>query len=59
MVTMMRNLEFRVEKANSLIIEQNKEWQEVIFFSQGTYAIGFEINHELHFPMVIEASKKF
>jgi hypothetical protein len=44
MMDLMQHLEPRFEPKNSILIDELDEVNEVLFFPQGRYEIGFEIN---------------
>jgi hypothetical protein len=51
MMDLMQNLEPRFEKAGTILIDELDEVDEVLFFPQGRYEIGFEINGQKIFML--------
>lgn len=51
----MMSLEPRVENAHHLIVEENGEWQEVVFFNKGTFMVGYELNRIQHFVLTFNS----
>ena len=45
MVELLENLHPRIEPANTIILKELDEQNEVIFIEDGAYKVGFEINH--------------
>lgn len=45
----MRNLEPRLEQKNIVLVDELDEFNEVYFFNEGTYEIGFDINHQSYY----------
>ena len=56
MFDVLNYLEPRKEEAHSLIMEQNEEVNEVLFFDFGMYAVGFEINRVPKFALKFKNS---
>jgi hypothetical protein len=44
MMDMMQHLEPRFEQKNTILIDELDEVNEILFFPEGQYEIGFEIN---------------
>lgn len=59
MLHLMMTLEFRSQLGDEYIVEENKEWLEVIFFNTGKFAIGFNVNHQEHTPKIINCKDFF
>lgn len=51
-------LEPRYEQKDEIIIEENGEWLEVIFFKTGTFLVGYELNRKKHFVLDFKSDKK-
>lgn len=51
MVSLLRNLEPRIEQADTTLFSELDEVNEVLFFTNGIYKIGFEINHTKTYPL--------
>lgn len=41
-----RNLEPRIEFMNTILVDENTETYEVLFFEQGTFYIGYTLNNQ-------------
>jgi hypothetical protein len=52
MKELLANLEPRREKAQTVLIEENEEWAEVLFFTKGSYCVGYELNRENHYVLL-------
>lgn len=48
---LIRMLEPRREEKEVIIINENEEWNEVFFFVNGSFTIGFEINKKMYFVL--------
>lgn len=51
MLEMMRSLEPRFEDKRKIIVNELDEQNEVIFFDNGTYEIGFELNGNIFYKI--------
>ena len=51
MVDILLSLEPRFEPKDKILINENEEWLEVLFFTQGIYLVGFEINRKKYFVL--------
>ena len=49
MMDLMQHLEPRFEQKNTILIDELDEVNEVLFFPEGQYEIGFEINGQKKF----------
>ena len=47
-------LEPRFEKENTVLLQENEEWLEVLFFTKGKIGIGFELNKVSKFVVHME-----
>lgn len=59
MLQLMLFLEIKLELENQIIVDENGEWMEVIFFNKGLFGIGFSINKEVFLPKIIDSRTKF
>lgn len=59
MLNLLMFLEVKREENATIIIDENCEWEEVIFFQKGVFACGFSINKQVFFPKVFDASNEF
>jgi hypothetical protein len=44
MIDLFQTLQPRFVKKNIILMEENGEWLEILFFDHGTYMVGFELN---------------
>lgn len=51
MMSIMRSLEPRQEEAGEVLFKELEAVDEVLFFTKGTYEIGYEFNGEDHFKI--------
>jgi hypothetical protein len=49
MMDLMQHLEPRFEQKNTILIDELDEVNEILFFPEGQYEIGFEINGQKKF----------
>ena len=49
MVDLMKSLEPRTEEKNVILMSENDEVNEVLFFDKGNYVVGFELNKQNYF----------
>ena len=53
---MLLRLEPRYEYAKTVILCENEEWLEVLFFNKGLIGIGFELNKVIKFVVTMEGN---
>ena len=53
----MKYIEPRFERKGSYIIEELQEFLEIVFFLDGTYAVGYSINSKEHLCMRYNSKK--
>jgi hypothetical protein len=57
MEKVLMSLEPRTEGKDTILAEENKEWSEVMFFSTGTFFVGYELNRKNCFVLDFHTDK--
>ena len=56
MMDVMKKLEPRQEEPDVILFKELDEVNEVLFFYDGTYQIGYELNNDYYFPLQFKNS---
>ena len=56
MLDLVKNMEPRFEYENTIIFKETDEVTEVLFFVQGAFTLGFEVNEKHHMVLRYENS---